>query len=242
MLGATQEDNELDEVVSLRPSAPAKPSPPVWVEAILGPTFFTPCVVHAGMNKNDCNFFCLTCTPATGRAMCKFCLPGHAVCCTADRIQVRHYMYQDVVHVEDVVHRHNIEGVQSYCINQRRAMLLHKKAPPPTAGTTPSFENRCRGCAVPLNPAFRYCCLKCKIDLEYGVEPGTPGPNRTSLAPARPSAPTTVTPGAGVFAFPGVGESELRSSVALGATFTTPCSTIGSKRRKIDRPVRSHLM
>lgn len=208
------------------------PRYPGWLWGLLNAEMFEPCTHHPGLRKNECNFFCFSCTPDLGRALCRHCLPSHD-CPRSSRIfQIRRYMYQNVVHTEDLTEHYDLAGVQAYCINARRAVLLRPKPPPSTAIAAPAFANNCRGCAVPLRPDCTYCCLKCKVDVDFGVEPATPGPRR----PPGPAKGTVEGGSAEVtLTFRSV-ECCRNSSEEGGSSLT------GSKRRKICQPQRSHVL
>jgi hypothetical protein len=62
---------------------------PAWLAALFACELFAPCPAHPGVRKNEVARFCLACSPATGRALCRHCLPGHACGPGAPVIQVR---------------------------------------------------------------------------------------------------------------------------------------------------------
>jgi hypothetical protein len=149
-----------------------------WISKMISLEFFQPCDVHHGCRKNECNFFCLERDAqhqGNGfQALCKYCLddPGFNGIC----FQIRRYMYQNVVHVEDLGKYYDVGGIQAYCINGKRAVLLSPKSPPTNTSAVPAFDHVCRSCRVPLRPDCSFCSLHCKLWNETGKEPRTPFP------------------------------------------------------------------
>lgn len=255
MLGVAKVSEEHEEEICVRKectlSADAEPtSHPAssvgtlkpWLAGLLTADLFKACRSHPTQKKNECKFFCECCTPITGRAMCRHCLEVHDRTCCSDGFQIRRYMYQNVVHAEDLAVRYDISRVQQYSINERKAILIHPKVAPVTARTAPAFSNECRSCSVPLNPERHYCCLKCKVDLDYGVEPPTPVSNTDPGLSVASYGVQTATPLRTIRAYSALDGSESRSTGAQQLTESPGSSTGGSKRRKADRPQRSHLM
>jgi hypothetical protein len=76
--------------------------------------------------------------------------------------QVRKYMYQQVIHLEDVSPHYNVDGVQAYHINGKKALFIQPK-PPATSGSAPAFDTVCEACNVPLRGDYSFCSLVCKV-------------------------------------------------------------------------------
>lgn len=222
-----------------------KPLPPSseWLWSLLNTDLFHPCPHHATLRKNECNFFCFGCTGSRndGMALCRHCLVTHTCDGAVRMFQIRRYMYQNVVHAEDLAStRYDLSGIQAYCINSKRAILLHPKPAPPTALAAPAFENKCRGCLIPLRPDCMYCSLRCKVDVDFGLEPATPflsrapGPVKSVKGTSADWADT------GVYnLYNGTGTD---LSVSRRWSSQETVSFTGSKRRKLMRPRRSHVM
>lgn len=68
---------------------------PQWLSTLLGEKFFKPCSVHEFARKNERNIFCLDCS-------CSFC----PQCISPHRphrlLQIRRYVYQDVIRLNDL--------------------------------------------------------------------------------------------------------------------------------------------
>ena len=242
-------------------------SPPFWVTGLTTATLFNPCAHHPGAHKNECNIFCFTCTPATGQAMCRHCLPYHDCGNATCSFQIRRYMYQNVVHSEDINSYYDISGVQTYCINARRAVLVKPKPPPATAAAAPAFQHQCRGCRVPLRPDCEFCSFKCKVDVDYGMEAEPVTPWLAADGGRGPAKTVGGGGGGGGTSFCGVGgvigggAGRAASTGLLGVETAdlsegyhhhhrmgrmaseapTLTTFTGCKRRKLGRPLRSHL-
>lgn len=117
-----------------------------FTQSLIQYTTFDKCPEHS---ENQ-NFWCGACGP-----MCGQCLPKCPV--THDVIQIRRYMYQNVVHVADIKHYFDVEGVQAYMTNGRHAVLLSPKE------STGGFDSECVTCGCSLRPDCVWCSLRCKV-------------------------------------------------------------------------------
>ncbi|KAF4381311.1 hypothetical protein CsatB_001244 [Cannabis sativa] len=68
---------------------------PAWLEGLMAETFFGGCGVHENRRKNEKNVFCLNCC----LSICPHCLPSHR---SHPLLQVRRYVYHDVVRLGDL--------------------------------------------------------------------------------------------------------------------------------------------
>ncbi|KVI08459.1 Protein of unknown function DUF597 [Cynara cardunculus var. scolymus] len=68
---------------------------PAWLEGLMGESFFGICGVHENKRKNEKNIYCLDCC----QSFCPHCLPTHH---SHPLLQVRRYVYQDVVRLDDL--------------------------------------------------------------------------------------------------------------------------------------------
>ena len=59
-------------------------------------------------------------------------------------------MYQTCVHVDDLQGLCDTSGVQAYCINGKRAVLIHPKVMTP-GQQCPVFDNTCRCAGRPAS-------------------------------------------------------------------------------------------
>ncbi|KFM26353.1 hypothetical protein F751_4846 [Auxenochlorella protothecoides] len=88
------------------------------------------------------------------------CLDSHGDC-PGPVFQIRKYMYQTCVHVEDIAPLHDVTGIQAYLINSKRALLIHSKISA-LASANSALDEICRGCQRPLRSDCQYCSLHCK--------------------------------------------------------------------------------
>ncbi|KAG0457152.1 hypothetical protein HPP92_021996 [Vanilla planifolia] len=126
---------------------------PVWLEKLLAEKFFVPCEHHEGVKKNEKNILCLDCC----LGFCSHCIPPHR----AHRLlQIRRYVYHDVVRVEDLEKLIDMSLVQSYTTNSAKVAFLKQRTQNrPFRGT----GNGCRSCDRPLQESYQYCSLSCKV-------------------------------------------------------------------------------
>ncbi|CAN6478969.1 unnamed protein product [Victoria cruziana] len=126
---------------------------PNWLEELLNVKFFKSCVNHQELKKNEANMFCMECV---GK-ICHHCLPRHTLHHT---LQVRKYVYQDVVHVRDIQKHIDCSQVQSYSINGSKAVFLNSR--PQTKPPKP-LGSECITCSRSLQAPYRYCSIACKF-------------------------------------------------------------------------------
>ncbi|KAF3321226.1 PLATZ transcription factor [Carex littledalei] len=126
---------------------------PNWLEALLGEKdFFSPCTVHETSKKNEKNIFCLDCC----LSICPQCAYHHR---RHRFLQIRRYMYHDVVRVEEFEKLINCSSVQSYITNSHKVIFLNERS------QTSNFRtaNSCRYCDRSLPDQYIYCCISCKV-------------------------------------------------------------------------------
>lgn len=104
-------------------------------------------------------FFCMDCPDSHG--LCSVCVREHANCKT---LQIRRYVYRDVVKVADVAAYVDTSGIQSYTVNHAQAIFLSAKDKAP-AGPYYRVDSssRCKTCKRGLRPGCTYCSLACKV-------------------------------------------------------------------------------
>lgn len=128
---------------------------PLWLEPLLGTTFFHICRVHGDAARSECNMFCLDCH---SDAFCYYCRSSrhkdHQV------IQIRRSSYHDVVRVSEIQRVLDISGVQTYVINSARVMFLNERPQPKTGK---GVAHLCEICGRSLLDPFRFCSLGCKL-------------------------------------------------------------------------------
>jgi len=139
---------------------------PAWVHQMLKTGFFSPCEAHAKCKKNECTYFCTTCTGngVKAQGLCQHCVGDHA---GHTLVQIRRYVYCDVVRAVDMSPYVDTAGVQTYIINQAKVMFLNHR-PQSKVGPAASPDT-CRTCHRHLREGAAYCSLACKVQaLEAG--------------------------------------------------------------------------
>jgi hypothetical protein len=121
---------------------------------LLGSKFFDPCVKHAGIKKSERNYYCLHCRHSN---ICQHCLPAHH---THELLQVRRYVYHDVVRVQDVEKHLDCKSIQTYIINGANVVFLNDR---PQTKPIKTASKACETCSRSLQDHYRFCSLSCKI-------------------------------------------------------------------------------
>ncbi|PIA37697.1 hypothetical protein AQUCO_03000325v1 [Aquilegia coerulea] len=127
---------------------------PAWLEGLISETFFLVCGVHETRRKNGKNIYCLSCC----RSICPHCLPSH---CSHSLLQVRRYVYQDVVRLDEMKKLIDCSYVQSYIINNAKVVFLNQR---PHSRSYKSSPHSCLTCDRILQDPFHFCCISCKVD------------------------------------------------------------------------------
>lgn len=107
------------------------------------------------MKKNECNIFCVDCVSS---GLCQHCLHDHQGHCT---LQVRRYVYHDVVRIQDLEQIIVMDGVQSYHINNASVAFLNQR---PKLRPMQNPGQMCETCSRGLQDNNRFCSLACKVE------------------------------------------------------------------------------
>jgi len=129
--------------------------PPRWVDVLLKEKFFHTCAEHASLKKNECNIFCATCASS---GLCQHCMPAHRHHKT---VQIRRYVYHDVVKLFDVEPLLSCVGIQSYYINNARVAFLNQR---PQLRPLQGPGQGCEICNRSLQDSNRFCSIACKVE------------------------------------------------------------------------------
>ncbi|XP_050262533.1 protein RGF1 INDUCIBLE TRANSCRIPTION FACTOR 1 [Quercus robur] len=127
---------------------------PAWLEGLMAETFFGGCGVHENRRKNEKNVFCLNCC----LSICPHCLPSHA---SHPLLQVRRYVYHDVVRLGDLEKLIDCSFIQPYTINSAKVIFLNQR---PQSRSCKGSANICLTCDRILQEPFHFCSLSCKVD------------------------------------------------------------------------------
>ncbi|KAK7411662.1 hypothetical protein VNO78_03097 [Psophocarpus tetragonolobus] len=127
---------------------------PAWLEALYKQKFFVGCSHHQNAKKNEKNICCLDCCTS----ICPHCLPSHRF---HRLLQVRRYVYHDVVRLEDLQKLIDCTNVQPYTINSAKVVFIKKR---PQNRQFKGSGNYCTSCDRSLQEPFIHCSLGCKVD------------------------------------------------------------------------------
>ncbi|KAI3711003.1 hypothetical protein L2E82_40804 [Cichorium intybus] len=127
------------------------------LRALLDERFFNSCLVHEEDKKNEENSFCMDCC----FSLCVHCMPHHQ----SHRIlQIRRYMYNDVLRLKDAQKIFDCSLIQSYTTNSEKVVLLRprQRVSFPIRGT----RCTCLVCNQNIKSSFVYCSMVCKLSNE----------------------------------------------------------------------------
>ncbi|KAK1275963.1 hypothetical protein QJS04_geneDACA003753 [Acorus gramineus] len=127
---------------------------PPWLEALNTQKFFVGCLVHKNSKKNENNICCLNCCTS----ICTHCLPHHQF---HRLIQVRRYVYHNVVQLEDLNKFIDCSNVQTYTINNAKVVFIKKR---PLSRQFKGLGNICTSCDRALQEPYIHCSLECKVN------------------------------------------------------------------------------
>ncbi|KAF5180042.1 Platz transcription factor family protein [Thalictrum thalictroides] len=127
---------------------------PAWLEALYNQKFFIGCSNHENAKKNEKNICCLDCCTS----ICPHCIPSHRV---HRLLQVRRYVYNDVVRLEDLERLIDCSNVQAYTINNAKVVFIKKR---PQNRQFKGAGNYCTSCDRILQEPYIHCSLGCKVE------------------------------------------------------------------------------
>ncbi|XP_010541930.1 PREDICTED: uncharacterized protein LOC104815289 isoform X2 [Tarenaya hassleriana] len=127
---------------------------PAWLDALYTQNFFAPCSYHETAKKNEKNVCCLDCCIS----LCPHCVPSHRF---HRLLQIRRYVYHDVVRLEDLENLIDCSNVQAYTINSSKVVFIKKR---PQNRQFKGAGNYCTSCDRSLQEPFIHCSLGCKVD------------------------------------------------------------------------------
>ncbi|KAG2684070.1 hypothetical protein I3843_10G060700 [Carya illinoinensis] len=127
---------------------------PAWLEGLMAETFFGACGSHENSRKNEKNVFCLHCC----LSICPHCFPSHR---SHPLLQVRRYVYHDVVRLGDLEKLIDCSYIQPYTINSAKVIFLNQR---PQSRSFKGSANICWTCDRILQEPFHFCSLSCKVD------------------------------------------------------------------------------
>ncbi|XP_047339670.1 protein RGF1 INDUCIBLE TRANSCRIPTION FACTOR 1-like [Impatiens glandulifera] len=130
---------------------------PAWLECLIGEeTFFRGCGAHQNLRKNEKNIFCLDCKIT----FCSHCLSSHPN--SHPLLQVRRYVYHNVVRMDDLEKLIACAYIQSYTINNAKVIFLNERPQSIRSGKGSAYI--CLTCNRILQEPFHFCSLSCKVN------------------------------------------------------------------------------
>ncbi|GAB4857050.1 hypothetical protein Ancab_014961 [Ancistrocladus abbreviatus] len=126
---------------------------PEWFDVLLRESFFSLCLIHASAKKNERNILCLDCC----LSICTQCLPPHR---KHRLLQIRRYVYHDVLRLKDAEKLMDCSLVQSYTTNSAKVVFLKQR---PLTRLFRSSRNACITCHRNLQDPYLFCCISCKV-------------------------------------------------------------------------------
>ncbi|KAK2979969.1 hypothetical protein RJ640_006777 [Escallonia rubra] len=126
---------------------------PRWLEALLAEKFFNACIIHEDEKKNEKNIFCLDCC----ESICPHCLTPHR---SHRLLQIRRYVYHDVIRLGDAEKLMDCASVQSYTTNSAKVVFINQR---PRTRPARCLSNTCITCGRGLQDPYFFCSLSCKL-------------------------------------------------------------------------------
>ncbi|KAL8495597.1 hypothetical protein ACS0TY_019644 [Phlomoides rotata] len=127
---------------------------PEFLSSLLTEKFFNACITHQDARKNEKNCFCLDCC----EGICPHCLTNHR---NHRLLQIRRYVYHDVIRLVDAEKLIDCARVQSYTTNSAKVVFLNQR--PQTSRPARVSGRLCITCDRNLQESFLYCSLSCKL-------------------------------------------------------------------------------
>ncbi|KAJ4839841.1 hypothetical protein Tsubulata_010071 [Turnera subulata] len=127
---------------------------PHWLQVLLTEKFYNACIVHEEEKKNEKNIFCLDCCIS----ICPHCLSPHK---PHRLLQIRRYVYHDVIRLSDAEKLFDCDYIQPYTTNNAKVLFLNPR--PQAKQPRGSACNICT-CNRFLSDPYLFCSLSCKID------------------------------------------------------------------------------
>ncbi|KAJ0987582.1 hypothetical protein J5N97_005938 [Dioscorea zingiberensis] len=151
-----------------------------WLGSLLRKKFFEICDEHRDLRKSETNVYCIDCD----QSLCSHCVaaPPPDNHRTHKMIQIRRYVYQDVVQVNDLHKLVDCSKVQTYTSNGAKVVLLNpRKQSKPSK--LPAAAASCDMCGRVISNPFQYCSLACKVSERAADEAGSSGVDDTATGP-----------------------------------------------------------
>eukprot|EP00250_Pteridium_aquilinum_P003044 c13373_g1_i1 orf=2-787(-) len=144
-----------------------KSTKPMWLELLLAEKFFAACAKHFCSKKNEKNKFCLDCMSS----ICQHCAlsKDHNL---HQLLQIRRYVYHDVIRLHDIQKLLDCSRVQAYTINSARVVFLKER---PQPKSSKGLGSSCESCERSLQDAYKFCSVACKVDMSFNTRQAIEG-------------------------------------------------------------------
>ncbi|KAK7395633.1 hypothetical protein VNO78_16197 [Psophocarpus tetragonolobus] len=127
---------------------------PRWLQVLLTEKFYNACIIHEEAKKNEKNVYCLDCCIS----LCPHCVSPHTH--SSHRLlQIRRYVYHDVIRLDDAEKLIDCDAVQSYTTNSAKVVFLNQR---PQTRNFRGSGNSCSTCDRSLQDPYHFCSLSCK--------------------------------------------------------------------------------
>ncbi|KAA3469412.1 PLATZ domain-containing protein [Gossypium australe] len=135
---------------------------PRWLQVLLTEKFFNACIIHEDAKKNEKNIYCLDCCIS----ICPNCLSPHS---SHRLLQIRRYVYHDVIRLDDATRLMDCAFVQSYITNSAKVIFINQR---PQTRQFRGSGNFCNTCDRSLQDPYLFCSLSCKVNDLLRTEDG----------------------------------------------------------------------
>ncbi|XVF33524.1 hypothetical protein REPUB_Repub17cG0176100 [Reevesia pubescens] len=135
---------------------------PRWLQVLLTEKFFNACIIHEDVKKNEKNIYCLDCCIS----ICPHCLSPHS---SHRLLQIRRYVYHDVLRLDDATKLMDCGFVQSYITNSAKVIFINQR---PQTRQFRGSGNFCSTCDRSLQDPYLFCSLSCKVNYLLRAEDG----------------------------------------------------------------------
>ncbi|XP_010278728.1 PREDICTED: uncharacterized protein LOC104612807 [Nelumbo nucifera] len=140
-----------------------KKKKPEWLELLLKSKFFGPCFDHQDLKKNEMNVYCVNCN----QCVCQHCLSSSAHYLHV-LLQIRRYVYNDVVRLHDMQKHLDCSKVQPYTINGAKVVFLNPRPQSKPSKSTSGVS--CLACERGLTEPNCFCSIACKVSISMAKQ------------------------------------------------------------------------
>ncbi|KAJ7942887.1 putative PLATZ transcription factor family protein [Quillaja saponaria] len=137
---------------------------PPWLVVMYNTIFFSTCMAHQDVKKNELDHFCIDCL----QPLCSNCLFTHN---QHKHVKIRRYIYSDVINRQDLCKLFNCAGIQSYHTNKAKVVFLKQRTGYYQQQQKINAKDyKCIICDRNLQDNSLYCSIACKVLALYGDE------------------------------------------------------------------------